>query len=163
MKFSYLFFFLFVCPVFASSDFEDFQDLNGDGRQDIFYEYEDDGYFELIDTNFDGRVDVSFRYSNQDEIVSSKSDENFDGILETTSIYKDGSIFRSWVDLNNDGYGNIFYFFNYGVLTSSERFYKKSKGDEIGKIKYRFGYPSEEVIEKTFLSPQEFHEQRVIN
>ena len=63
-------------------------DLNSDGTKDVFYEFDDSGYFELVDRNFDGRVDESIRYDKDNIILSSKIDEDFDGYLETKIYYK---------------------------------------------------------------------------
>ena len=63
----------------ADQSVRDFKDLNGDGKQDVFYQYEENGYFELTDTNFDGKIDISVFYDNNDKIVSSRQDDDFDG------------------------------------------------------------------------------------
>lgn len=144
----------------ADQSVRDFKDLNGDGKQDVFYQYEENGYFELTDTNFDGKIDISVFYDNNDKIVSSRQDDDFDGYLETAILYRDGVAKLSWVDLDGDELADIVFSYEEGILKKGERYYESVEA-EIGLVKFEYGYPSLEIKKKAGVSKKQFHASRV--
>ncbi|MGL6159459.1 hypothetical protein [Microbulbifer sp.] len=136
-------------------------DLNGDGVPDISYEDADDGYYEFVDRNFDGRVDVSNYYGKDDKVVSSKLDDNFDGTLETKTIYKNGSPVATAVDVTCNGLADILFVYEFDVIEFSENFNLVGPGASKGSIErviYRFGLPVEKKILDKEVEHKAFHE-----
>ena len=133
-------------------------DLNKDGTKDIYYEYSlDNGYYQLTDRNFDGRIDQSHHYNNKDKILKSRIDDDFDGYLETEVLYDKGSINQVYVDSNNNGFRDIFFFYESGTLIKSIKYYASYEGEKaLGTISYKLGHPSKEKIEKTNISEEQF-------
>lgn len=118
-------------------------DLNNDGKQDIFYEYGEEFYYELIDNNFDGKIDQSSKYDKNDILVSSNTDDNFDGYLETTSLFKEGSLKYVLVDRHRSGKTDVVFYYDHGVIVKANRFYLGTDGKyKIGEVKFEYyGYP----------------------
>lgn len=143
------------------SEKSDFKDLNGDGVQDVFYEYEEQGYYELVDSNFDGKIDLSTFYSNDDKIVSSRQDDDFDGYLETRSEYENGSLIISWVDVNHNELANIVFYYKDGILDRAERLYFGEPLSKIEKVRFNYGYPESIIIEESEITEEEFHDSRI--
>jgi len=142
-----------------SLDSEANLDLNNDGVLDVFYEYENDKFYELVDRNFDKKIDESHYFDSNARIIRSKTDENFDGILETDIEYEDGSISRVLVDSDNDGIIDLIFSYRHGVLLSGFRFYHGEGGEpsKIGVTRFSFGYPSSVETKHTVdLSAKEF-------
>lgn len=138
-------------------------DLNGDGIIDITYEKDDSGYFEFVDRNFDGKIDESHYYDRSDIIIFSKIDDDFDGRLETNVFYKEGSVYRVAVDVDNDGLYEIFYFYNFGTLSESLRFYEED-GNKIEKVIFKFGYPEKiETLSDSQVSKSDFSGKYLIH
>ena len=142
-----------------------FLDLNDDGVVDVSYEYDDQGYFELVDSNFDAKVDQSHRYGKDDRIISSKTDDDFDGFLETSTRYERGAPKVTWVDISGDGLADLVFLYDRGIVFMAKRFYKKVDGGEsaqIGVVDFKFGYPlGKEKRKSTKLTGQEFHSSMV--
>lgn len=152
-----------LCITACSSDNSDVEsgneimDLNSDGKMDVFYEYDNSGYFELVNRNFDERIDESHRYDENNKLVSSKIDNDFDGYLETRVIYKYESVERIAVDIDNDNLYEIFYFYKSGTLENAIKYYQDDAGNKIGKISFKYGYPiGEELVESTSIDKMEF-------
>lgn len=138
-------------------------DLNKDGVADVHYEYEDESYYELIDRNFDGKVDQSSQYDSEHYLMSAKSDDDFDGFLETIIVYQDSLMTAVLVDTDNNQLIDIILKYEHDLVSSGEKYYKADDDGlpaRIGKVEYQFGYPSkEESILATPLSEEEFHEK----
>ena len=140
----------------------DTYDLNGDGVADVFYEFESDGYFELVDRNFDGRIDESAQYGLNDLLIRGKSDDDFNGILETQIISENSLVKYLLVDSNRDNLIDIILEYKHGVVSTGERYYPSIDGKlppQLGNVKFDFGYPSSETIISTELSATQFHER----
>jgi len=136
-------------------------DRNKDGKHDFFIESDDDFVFELIDRNFDGKVDESWKYDDNDNLVSGKVDEDLDGILETQYIQKNYSFDKVLSDTNKNGIFDVYTKLNYGVMVYSEKYYFSNGKAQIVKINYLYGYPSgpEKIVETT-ISEKEFEAAR---
>ena len=134
-------------------------DRNGDGRPDLFFQHEGEYLYELVDNNFDGSVDESWKYNRDDVLVSGRVDENFDGILETELVYRDFLLFRVFSDTDRNGVVDLATEFDDGARSFSEKFYYSSEQNQIGRVEFRYGYPSgPEEQRKTELSEKEFQE-----
>jgi hypothetical protein len=146
---------LLSVPVFS----DEIIDLNGDGVGDIFYQYHNDGYEELIDRNFDGKVDEISRYNKSHYLLSSKADDDFNGYFETILVYRNSFIYRVFVDSDEDWLIDIYSEFTDSIVSSSERYYKKvdGRGARTAKVEYSFGYPKgEKIFDSGVMSPKEF-------
>lgn len=137
-------------------------DLNNDGVQDIFYEYDENGYYELIDRNFDKKIDVSTRYNLKHYAISSKSDDDFDGFLETEWVFKNSFVASSYVDSNYNKYQDIYFKYKDDLVMYAEKFYHESDTlpSRVGRINYMFGYPlGVEVFSDEGITEKHFHEK----
>jgi len=163
MKIQQFLYLLLLTSLFYGCGQQDgeFIDLNNDGVADVYYEYEDDGYYELMDRNFDGRIDQMSRYSLEHYLESAKSDDDFDGFLETKIIYKDSLMAAVLVDTDNNQLVDVFLIYENDLIKSGEKYYKQDGNDytpNIGKIEYEFGYPSgKENLVTTNLTEKDFH------
>ena len=136
-------------------------DRNNDGKHDFFIESDDDFVFELVDRNFDGKVDESWKYDDNDDLVSGKVDEDLDGVLETQYIQKNYSLDKVLSDTNKNGIFDVYTKLDYGVMVYSEKYYFLDGKAQIGKINYLYGYPTgPEKIVKTTISEKEFETAR---
>ncbi|MEO0851945.1 MAG: hypothetical protein AAFY15_00360 [Cyanobacteria bacterium J06648_11] len=133
-------------------------DLNGDGRQDVFLEYQDDGgYVESFDSNFDGDIDMNCMYLSSNVLVTCKYDTDFNNSFETSSDYDNGTLVQTTVDVDQNGLVDIFFVYLDGQLKSATRYYgSETEGARIGKVEFEFGYPLEEIYEDTDETEAEF-------
>lgn len=134
---------LCMCHGYTTEGYEPTLDLNRDGIMDVSYEFEGDFYYEFIDRNFDGKIDESHKYTKNHILVSSKIDEDKNGILETSVIYKDTNYKRSYVDENYDGLFEYLFLYDNGVLNCGFRVRSiDTKGvAKLGFVSFKFGYP----------------------
>jgi len=97
-------------------------DHNRDGILDEKYTYAPSGTILKveIDRNLDRKVDYIAHYDRRGIIKTAESDDNFDGVFETHSTYRDGGIVHSDVDTDGDGYADLGIQYSDGVLTSME-------------------------------------------
>lgn len=75
-------------------------DVNGDGRKDVVRYYDDDGRSlrEEADRNFDGKMDSITVYQNG-AVMRQESDENYDGKIDTKIYFEAGKPQRAERDL----------------------------------------------------------------
>ncbi len=112
----------------------DLYDVNGDGRPEIFYVYEEtatgDGSTggstrRLVrkdtDLNFDGRVDVRAHYDENAALVKEEKDTDFDGRVDHVDYYRQGQIEHQEIDFAFDGRADLWRFFEDGKLVRKER------------------------------------------
>jgi hypothetical protein len=118
-----------------------FLDINNDGINDIRYEFTDNGYYELTDSNFDGKVDASSFYDSDGRILNSQIDQDYDGILESETLYENGTATKSFTDINLDGKLDILFVYDVGVLVCAEKYYVNDDGIFVGHFKFNFDYP----------------------
>lgn len=93
---------------------EDTFDLNGDGIIEFRARY--DGAFERVDVdrNYDGRFDMMSFYKDG-FIVSSRSDDNFDGYYETKTSFEFGLPTVTIISSNTSESPDITYVYENGV------------------------------------------------
>ncbi len=139
-------------------------DMNKDGKQDVFYEYYPEKYYELIDRNFDGAVDLSNAYEKTGNIISSRLDDDYDGKMETFIFYEFGLAKVSYVDSPLDGKPDIMYLYKDDVLMSSEHysFLENSNQVEVESISYKYGYPNLDQIKTHNISVAEYKQRTLI-
>lgn len=139
-------------------------DINNDGADDIFYEFHAEHYYEQIDVDFDGFPDVVNLYNNDDNIVLSKIDSDFDKKWDIATFYKSNSPVLSVVDVDGDGSYEVFFSYKRGILVYSEKYIDpdSSSEDEIEKIWYSYEYPVK--IEKNKVSlGRNFFQKNIID
>lgn len=149
-----------------SEDFPKPIDSNGDGVEDVFFQFESDGDYVLSDRNYDNKVDRSDHYSAEGLYLRGTRDDNFDGYPDTQVVARNGQVTFILIDVEQDNLIDIVYEYNAGRLMTAERYYA-SKGDDdsasIGRVRYRFDYPrGKEEREFTTLTAGEFHDKATL-
>jgi hypothetical protein len=98
-------------------------DLNGDGVYESAYYYPGGGEYPSrfeADYNFDGRVDRVDHFDEVGILISSESDVDFNGTLETRSSFESGVAARSESDTDDNGAQDYVVEFENGVLVREE-------------------------------------------
>lgn len=93
-------------------------DRNGDGRDDETYFTrlgENFAHKLEADRNFNGRVDLIDHYDSLGVVVGEESDDDFDGVFETTFEFRHGWAVRSQIDSNHNGVADVTNYFEHGV------------------------------------------------
>lgn len=154
-----------ACPANSENSDIEIIDLNGDGVEDVFIEYDDSGYYQLTDRNFDGRIDESSRYTLDHYVVSGSSDDNFDGIFETTIEYEHSLVTRVLVDTNNNQLIDLVHFYKDGLIVSSEKYISENSNNNekmTEQVALKFEYPiSIERRPTSHTTEKSFHENAV--
>ncbi|WMW81466.1 DUF2007 domain-containing protein [Undibacterium cyanobacteriorum] len=76
-----------------------------------------------FDRNFDGKIDLKQSYGADGAIERSESDDDFDGVFETITSYRDNNPELTEIDTDHDGFHDQKWRFRFGVLTESEVIY----------------------------------------
>lgn len=125
-----------VWSVYNGPERTDSVDYNEDGKSDerLFY---NGNRLERIETdrNFDGRVDAVQEYGRDGQARTYRSDDDFDGRLESTTVYRRGQPDELRIDGDGDGRIDYRARFRYGVLDTYE--YLSPSGSVAKKIAYR--------------------------
>lgn len=93
------------------------QDINFDGRKDIWVYYDDQGNREMeeMDFDFDGRIDlVTIRRGGK--VVRQEMDTNFDGKADIVKYFTEEVLERVERDSNNDGKVDYWEYYEGGQL-----------------------------------------------
>ncbi len=93
------------------------QDLNYDGRKDIWIYYDDQGNREMeeMDLDFDGKIDlVTIRRGGK--VVRQELDTNYDGKADIWKYYSEEVLERVERDSNNDGKVDYWEYYEGGQL-----------------------------------------------
>ncbi len=56
-----------------------------------------------VDSNYDGKIDRTEQYDSEGRPVKTEVDNDGDGVMDETVIYKDGKPVKSEKDTNKDG------------------------------------------------------------
>jgi hypothetical protein len=99
------------------------EDLNGDGRPDLWRTYDRQGQLSeiAVDTNFDGRSDVR-EYYDHGALVRRETDRNFDGRVDLIESFDRTTHerVRSVVDVDYDGRADLLVLFHDGHAVFSK-------------------------------------------
>lgn len=97
-------------------------DYNRDGLLDDKWTYSLSGRPLKLeaDRNLDRKVDYIGHYDLRGQLQSSESDDDFDGVFETTSRYRDGNIVSNQTDTDGDRYPDLHTYFTHGVPDTME-------------------------------------------
>lgn len=96
-------------------------DTNNDGADDIVYFYRPAGgalYRSTADNNFDGAVDEEVFYDERGFATRAESDHDFDGRMETTTVYRYGLIAHADIDTDGNGVSDLSYEYENGILAT---------------------------------------------
>ena len=92
-------------------------DYNGDGKLDEKWTYVNERISKSeLDRNFDGKVDFIFRYNRKGIIKNAESDEDFDGVFESSHYYEKGNAVWSKSDTTGDGFYDYLVNYKHGVI-----------------------------------------------
>ena len=109
-------------------------DYDGDGVPDEWWVYKNGHFAEgRIDRNLDKEIDNYYYYDHKGLLKNSKSDDNFDGVFESESKYKNNLPVWTKMDTTGDGYKNQHIIFKNGVLN---RVVFSNADKKITKISY---------------------------
>lgn len=139
-------------------------DLNGDGIDDIDYDFtKSSEYTVLTDRNFDGHFDSKIRLDTQNVYLGSVSDNNFDGVFETKEFAENGLVSHATIDTDLDSWIDLVEYYDSGVIVSSTRYYPAADaqdGPKLGKYEYFLASPvGAESFENTQKTLQQFHRE----
>jgi hypothetical protein len=98
-------------------------DLNGDGVFDATYYYPGGGAYASrfeADNNFDRRVDRIDHFDELGTPISSESDDDFNGTLETHTTFESGVATRLESDTDDNGVPDITFELEDGVVAREE-------------------------------------------
>ncbi|MEL7536201.1 MAG: hypothetical protein AAFM91_03975 [Pseudomonadota bacterium] len=154
-----------VCCAMALSlsaradDHESFLDLNGDGKDDIWYEYKQTSYTEFVDRNYDGKADMrTLIDSTAHWPLLTFSDDDFDGVFETRWDYQNSVVSALTTDANGDGCLDIVHFYQYGSVVRSEKIERVDDKDEWMRsyVDYEYEFPTRTRTEVLSMDPCDF-------
>lgn len=100
-------------------------DHNGDGVLDDRWSYarSDRPLTNEVDRNLDGKIDYVAGFNRFGTIASVESDDDFNGVFESRTTYRQGNAELSETDTNGDGFRDLKTNFEYGVVISTEYIY----------------------------------------
>jgi hypothetical protein len=100
-------------------------DYDGDGRNDIRYQYNGRAIARMdYDRDDDGRIDASWIFDVNGAEKEYDADNNFDGRFEWQGEVEDGEVVRNVLDADGDGNPERIERYINGVLTSAEHLAK---------------------------------------
>lgn len=118
-------------------------DFDGDGIPDEWYFYKGVRFSEShSDRNLDKTVDLKFYYDHIGLLETMQADDNFDGVFESETKYKNNNPVWTKIDTAGDGFKNQHINYTYGVLDSivfyNAKTQKKVKIDYFEDIKLQY-------------------------
>lgn len=135
-------------------------DYNGDGKEDIWYEYKPMNYLEYLDRNFDGKADfVTQLDSRTDWPLSSNADENFDGIFESKYVYQKAQLFAIISDSDNNQCFDTVHYFRDQLIVESKKFETIKGRNQITTITYDSFFPLSPSVKESEQSCADFHRE----
>ncbi|WP_141323303.1 hypothetical protein [Myxococcus sp. AB025B] len=127
-----------VQPERARGEHVTAQDVNGDGRPDVWtYTVDVEGSDTLrkvrqeLDLNWDGRVDLTRYFDESGALMREVMDLDYDGKVDATYFYEKGANTRRERDFDGDGKPDSVTYYERGVLVRKER---DTNGD--GRVDY---------------------------
>lgn len=76
-----------------------------------------------FDRNFDGKIDLKQSYGADGTIERGESDDDFDGVFESTTSYRENNPELTEIDTDHDGFYDQKLRYRFGVLIESEVIY----------------------------------------
>ena len=123
-------------------------DRNGDGTIDERFFFSGDRLVRSeSDRNFDGRVDAITEYNSQGDVTTFRSDDDFDGSLESTSHYRNGWPEKYQVDRDGDGRADERTLYEGGVAVVTE-YIDRASQRVVKEETYRGGKPVRARIDR---------------
>jgi hypothetical protein len=96
-------------------------DHNQDGINDEIWTFKNNLLSKTeIDRNFDGDIDHIYDYNFRGILSKSKSDDDFDGVFESSNKFRRGNTYYYQSDTNGDGSPDYKMYLSYGVLYKIE-------------------------------------------
>jgi len=98
-------------------------DQNEDGRDDLTFFYRVGAqlaYKSEADRNFDGAIDETYHYDAAGVVTSRENDDDFDGFVESRTIYRAGNPVRTDVDRNRNGVTDLQLYYTNAVVSREE-------------------------------------------
>jgi hypothetical protein len=98
-------------------------DQNRDGRDDVtwFYRFgSTNAYRAEFDSNHDGRADFIANYDEVGTPTEESSDDNFDGLFETRSIFRGGIRQRTEIDTDANRVPDTILHYEHGIVRREE-------------------------------------------
>jgi hypothetical protein len=114
-------------------------DHNGDGKVDERFFY-DGGRLSRIETDrdFEGRVDLIYKYDRHGNPAESRSDDDFDGNLESVTHFRNGQPLKWQADWDGDGQPDMRSVYEHGVIAETE-YLDRSSRRVVKTVTYRGG------------------------
>lgn len=114
-------------------------DHNGDGKVDEKFFY-DGGRLTRVETDrdFDGRVDLIFEYDRHGNPTESRSDDDFDGNLESVTNLRNGQPVKWQADWDGDGQPDVRSVYEHGVIGQTE-YLERASRRVVKTVTYRGG------------------------
>lgn len=73
-----------------------------------------------VDRNLDHRIDAIYHYDAMGSIDSSETDDDFDGVFESVTTYRQGNPYLTETDTDHDGFHDLKTNYEHGVALSVE-------------------------------------------
>ncbi len=128
-----------VWAAYHGPDTSEGLDHNGDGKVDekLFY---DGGRLTRVETDrdFDGRVDLNFEYDGHGSPTEIRSDDDFDGNLESVTHLRNGQPVKWQADWDGDGQPDVRSVYEHGVIGKGEYLDRASRR-VVKTVTYRGG------------------------
>jgi hypothetical protein len=120
------------------------QDTNFDGRDDLFYTFDEAGLLAKaeVDTRHDGKISLIRTYVGE-RPIKDRLDSNNDGHLDTVVDYEDGRMVHQSRDQNQDGRPDILFWFD----RDEHRRKVESDSDFDGRFDTRYFYTQGDLRE----------------
>lgn len=125
----------------------DSMDYNEDGKSDEQLFYSGDRLERIeTDRNFDGQVDAVFEYGRNGQARTYRTDNDFDGDMETTTAYRRGQPDEERIDRDGDGRIERRLRYRHGVLETYE-YLNPTSGAVVKKVTYRGVKPEQAQLD----------------
>jgi hypothetical protein len=130
-----------VWAAYHGPDTSEGLDHNGDGTVDETFVY-DGGRLSRVETdrNFDERVDLIFEYDRHGNPSENRSDDDFDGNLESVTHFRNGQPVKWQADQDGDGQVDVRSLYEHGVLLETE-YLDRASQRVIKTVTFRGGKP----------------------
>jgi hypothetical protein len=128
-----------VWAAYHGPDASEGLDHSGDGKVDEKFVY-DGGRLTRIETDrdFDGRVDLILLYDRHGDPMEYRSDDDFDGKLESVTHLRNGQPLKWQADWDGDGQPDVRSVYEHGVIGKTE-YLDRASGRVVKTVTHRGG------------------------